>query len=537
MKKSLPPPTTCPDQEKGVVVLMSLMLGLVMIAGVSALLVNQIFARRLSSSESYQQMAESAAVNGFNRILALLNNKEPGAYRGFLFTLDNQQNTAASDNGYSWMVLNDSELAPTLEEICTNTAVGLPVHPTSNQLWPVDDVPFSLDNSTAQRSDQKGKIQSFYRLRGYASPSSSGIGQGIFEVEGIVKRVHSSGFSQPLARTLLTRSLYVNASVISDNDWASIAANHLEIGAARMTGPGRILHLVESATPYQSQGGCSPQNRLGLAAGNSQRDPTLGDRLWPVLNRELPPSNLFNTDAIADQRIWSVDDDPQNTLCGADVCVRTNSNPQPAPGVTTSGNVIRIPRNSICANTPDSNPCHVYMEHVSLANKRLLIENDEQLIVIRLELPQGAPPYPGMSGRMKLSGNQRFCGVNSGKTSCNMKPERLVVTKTSGVAPKSCLNSEAEIGLKGNSLPAAIISLPQGNLKLTGHSSLRGMVWVNALCTNDYRFTLRTTTTNGEHVSAAASDQWQWPKRGFQGLGRMVNRGILGTDLDSFRQW
>ena len=50
-----------PD-ESGIAVLLALMMGLVLSAGASALLINQLYAKRLSSSESYQQISEAAAI-------------------------------------------------------------------------------------------------------------------------------------------------------------------------------------------------------------------------------------------------------------------------------------------------------------------------------------------------------------------------------------------------------------------------------------------------------------------------------------------
>ena len=56
------------DQE-GMALILALLLGMVMMVGVSGLLARQLMSRRLSAKESYQQMAESAANNGLNRIL------------------------------------------------------------------------------------------------------------------------------------------------------------------------------------------------------------------------------------------------------------------------------------------------------------------------------------------------------------------------------------------------------------------------------------------------------------------------------------
>ena len=72
-----------PKQEQGLSMLISLMMGMVLMAGVTGLLLRQLMARKLGASESYQQMAETAALNGFNRILSELNN-DNGTYKGCL---------------------------------------------------------------------------------------------------------------------------------------------------------------------------------------------------------------------------------------------------------------------------------------------------------------------------------------------------------------------------------------------------------------------------------------------------------------------
>ena len=90
------------SDEDGMALVLALLLGMVMMAGVSGLLARQLMSRKLSAKESYQQMAEAAANNGLNRILGVLNNAEPDQNRGFLFTLDNRENINEPNNGFSW---------------------------------------------------------------------------------------------------------------------------------------------------------------------------------------------------------------------------------------------------------------------------------------------------------------------------------------------------------------------------------------------------------------------------------------------------
>ena len=530
-----------PD-ESGIAVLLALMMGLVLSAGASALLINQLYAKRLSSSESYQQISEAAAINGFNRILALLNSQNKETYRGFLFTLDNQENTSAPNNGYSWLNLkNNQEL--NLEEICTDTSIGMPKHPIESNVWPVDEVPFHTSDSRMFREDPKGKIQAFYRLRGYSSPSKTGVGEGVFEVEGLVKRINNSGKEQLLARTLLTRSLYVNGVISSTDDWGVLTAQHLVLGPARINGPGRILHLINNDQPYQKQEGCSNEVRLQQTNGKSDNDNQLGSRIWPVLNRTLPQSNLYSLKPKIDEHIWSFDDTANP--CGprgrrSAICTRTKTgrSRRAAEGVVKNGNTVLIPKTTICPG--HSGDCHVYVEHINLQNgSRLLIENDNRPVVLHMELPQGASPSPnGMSGGIQLRNGAEICGVNAGSNRCNHQAERLVITATSGSSPQDCQPSQQQLKIEGQSLPAAMVALPRGSIQLEGDTELRGMIWANAFCANGYQLTLTTTDANtNQHLSEPAGELWQWQSSGFNGIGRTVNRGILGTGLDTFRQW
>ena len=79
--------------EEGIALTITLLMGILLITGATGLLIRQLTARKLSASESYQQMAETAATNGFNRILAVLNNASTDDYRGYLFTENNEPDT------------------------------------------------------------------------------------------------------------------------------------------------------------------------------------------------------------------------------------------------------------------------------------------------------------------------------------------------------------------------------------------------------------------------------------------------------------
>ena len=77
-----------PD-EQGVALLLALLIGMILIVGATGLMIRQLMERKLGANESYQQLAETAAVNGFNRILGKLNNIKPDEYLGFLYAVNN----------------------------------------------------------------------------------------------------------------------------------------------------------------------------------------------------------------------------------------------------------------------------------------------------------------------------------------------------------------------------------------------------------------------------------------------------------------
>ena len=89
-----------PPGEQGVAMLIALLTGALLITAATGLLIRQLTARKLSASESYQQMAESAANNGFNRILATLNRGSTEEYRGFLFEVNNEPGDWSWENIY-----------------------------------------------------------------------------------------------------------------------------------------------------------------------------------------------------------------------------------------------------------------------------------------------------------------------------------------------------------------------------------------------------------------------------------------------------
>ena len=359
-----------PKGEEGLALLLALLTGLTLLAGTTGLLIRQLMARKIGAAQSYQQMAEAAALNGFNRILNTLNSNDPENYKGYLFTINNGESTSTNN----WIRINTTDEAM-LEELCTDIT-ALPNHPSNQEaVWPTGlvakdnnetkvSLPFIEDQSRTQRNDGKGSIQTFYRLRQYKPPAKDiqggyegRKGPARFQVEGFTKRVGSE--DNYLARALLSRSLFVRSVVSKPEDWGVMGANNYDLGTTTINGPGLILLNVSNKNEILKDDG-SCRNDLATSVLNNSSN-ALRDRIWPVMNRGLPATELFaNTknskegkeifDADSKRndtpRVWSFDDSSTNNdfECGEDqiVCTRTiNSTTMSAPkGIDIDSEVI-----------------------------------------------------------------------------------------------------------------------------------------------------------------------------------------------------
>jgi hypothetical protein len=86
--------------EQGIALVMTMLLGATLLAGVSALMVRQLTTRKLVASKSYRQIAETAANNGLNQILSTLNDNNKENYRGYLLGLSNVEDTSNPQNNF-----------------------------------------------------------------------------------------------------------------------------------------------------------------------------------------------------------------------------------------------------------------------------------------------------------------------------------------------------------------------------------------------------------------------------------------------------
>ena len=550
-------------QEQGLSMLIALMMGMVLMAGVTGLLLRQLMGRKLGAAESYQQMAETAALNGFNRILGELNNDDNKAYKGYLFTLNHHggDNDSAGSEKWGWNASNQADFP--LKELCTNRSQLPEAVPASSSNGEPPHVALT-ESTSSQRDDGKANIQLQYRLRGYtttATASNNGSGEGRFQIEGLVVRDGDDPGKGYLARALLLRSLYVNSIVAGEGDWAVLAGQTLSLGDTEILdnngayGDGKVLLNVNSADRYLTANGCLPYNLLeDIGASNSNDN--LENRIVPILEKGLPTSNLWNLGLTQDKannsdknRVWSFDDTGSLDDCDAIACSRDSdsANAEQRDDLEENGgSVIRLSASELCKGTGDD--CHVFVEHINLTSTRLLIEtSNNRPVVLHLEYPGTStldPSEPGISGSINLGSGAQLCGVDLGSDACNRKPEQLIIlsaapkpsgVRSCGVSPSS---DKYVLAFDGDSLPAASVHLIPGIVK-TGSSStsLNGLIWADGICTDAGPFSLITGTSGDSTVVRDLNEQWDWESQNFPGYGQMVTRGIRGTGLDTFRRW
>ena len=552
-----------PKQEQGLSILIALMMGMVLMAGVTGLLLRQLMGRKLGAAESYQQMAETAALNGFNRILSELNNDDNTAYKGYLFTLDHHGGDIDSSGSekWGWNLSNQADFP--LRELCTNRSQLPEAVPASSSTGKPPHVALT-ENTSSQREDGKANIQLHYRLRGYtttATASNNGSGEGRFQIEGLVARNGDDPGKGYLARTLLLRSLYVNSIAAGEGDWAVLAGQTLSLGDTEIldkngsTGEGKVLLNVNSADRYLTANGCLPSNLLEDVGASNTND-NLENKVIPILEKGLPTSNLWNLGLSQDQasdsdkvRIWSFDDTDSLEDCDAIACNRESTSAEADEYDDldeSTGSVIRLSASELCKGT--GNDCHIFVEHINLTSTRLLIETSaNRPVVLHLEYPGTstvAPSEPGITGSINLGIGAQLCGVDAGSDICNGKPEQLIILsaapKPSGV--RSCgvspVSDKYVLAFEGDSLPAASVHLIPGIVKTgTSSTSLNGLIWADGICTDAGPFDLITGTSGDSTVVRDLNEQWDWESQNFPGYGQMVTRGIRGTGLDTFRRW
>ena len=557
--KGIKPNKQHSNDEQGIVMILALFMGIILLAGVTGLMTRQLASRKFGTAKSYQEMAENAAINGFNRILGEANRDDENTYKGYFLTLRNDEQS------WGWRDPNSAEIRNTdgsiakldtsLVELCTYTGLSMTADPLSASFDDTQAIRLTSGSNAipTMRTDGKADVETWYRLRGYAlAGDGTGNDEGTFQIEGIVARKGSDPNKDYLARTLLTRSLFIDQRVAGAGDWAVLGGYYMRLGDAQIDGKGKILIDVSNAAPFQTSSGCSDSNLLSRVGATNNK---LAPLIWPVLDRGLPLSSLFEIDGVKDTmanepskiRVWNFDDSGSEAFinrCGDNtvVCVRQEEEDSYVvpEGMDQSEPQIVIKQDDICIDS-SSFECHMYIEHMNLSKTQILIETgtnaNARPVVLHLELPNTTSAQTiYSSGNIKLKGTSLLCGVDKAGTICNEKPERFIIAATVGTDDLSCDADVHVLDFAGNSLPHAMVHLRKGTVKPSSDATLHGIIWAQNICTQDVEFTLKTFDSDGSVVEAA-NTLWQWPNKGFPGYGQMVVRGIRGTGLDTFRRW
>jgi hypothetical protein len=563
--------------EEGIALVMTMLLGATLLAGVSALMVRQLTARKLVASESYRQMAETAANNGLNQILSTLNNNNKDDYRGYLLGLSNVEDTSNSQNNFLWNKVNTGT-SPIFHEICTDTSKGLPNHPGGkNKSWPTD----ALEEQTIQgvssiRDDGKEELHSYYRLRSYKNPPKSDQldnGEAKFIIEGLVQR-KGMVEGQYLARARLERSLKVEAAVLKkrEEDWAVLFAHNYKLGKTTIRGNGLITWAVPDGDAAMISKDCKTSNLTARISNKSNSQ--LQQKIWPVTNQNLQSNstktlfelkgNVDRRSSNSQKRLWRIDDknswpggkDYRQSVCydarGViwagryfKICERLDDGSSPIVNdktIKASYNYpyiesdIVLTQDEFCQNRLGD--CHIYIEHLNLTKTHLYVENDKRPVVLHLVTPkEGQANQRGAQGLFNLSANATLCGSNQGQKKCNGKPERLIIVSDHDIkSPNketSCSATSYPLKISGDSLPYAFLMLRKGSVELTENTRLNGAIWSHNICANDHTLDVTISSKFMEKMY----NLWDWKNKNFAGLGRSVSRAIRGSGYDTFQRF
>lgn len=533
--------------EEGIALVLVLLLGFLLIAGSSALLVRKLVERKVGAFASYQQMAENAAISGFNHILSQLNNPYPSQYKGYLYQIDN-----LPEGDREWTNINntDASKAIELEEICTPTlgSAALPEHPKEGKTWPIDLVPLANNTSDTEftlRDDGSQPVEAYYRLRAFDSSFGSDQASGVFSIEGLVKRQDTV-----LARTLLTRSLDIKFVVANDADWAIVnAALFKDVQSLKIEGDGII---VANKNEFWEKN-CNQQSLAKEIASNVVG--STSPLVWPVRERGIPGPVLYEqqrqNDLLDNEvKVWSFDDSgnlDRGSNCAEIACVRKESQTSGESFISAtstgsitqdiSNNTITLKASGLCDGGQPGSPCHINIEYLNLNTTKLLIENEDRPIVIHLLSPNTSSPSPSSisTGSIQLKGSSQLCGVNTNSSTCNNKPEHLIITNgpNDGDYQNGCAAELGKLSFRGQNLPASIVTLQSGTVSIDNDASMRGLVWTQNICGNNNKLTI-----DSAEVIQDTEKAWKWRENNlWGGNGRQTIRGIRGSGMDLFEKF
>ena len=226
---------------------------------ITGLMIRQIIARKLGASESYQQMAENAAINGFNRILGEVNRDDKPSTK-VTFTLRNDE------QGWGWRNPNSTDFP--LMNYARIPRLSLTADPLSDSTEAVNQYCLAVPMLPSQAKERMEKII-FSCTTDCGATHYQGMGgadEGTFQIEGIVQRSSDQNNDNSyLARTPSDTLAVHRPTVAGAGDWAVLGGYHMQLGDIDIMGDKRSC-WINDAAPYQKVG-CSRStllNKVGL---------------------------------------------------------------------------------------------------------------------------------------------------------------------------------------------------------------------------------------------------------------------------------
>ena len=541
--------------DAGMAMGMALTSGFVLALATSGLVAKQLMSRRVGTSEGYQQLAELAASNGMNRILAALNDKDTNI--SHFWKLSQSDPNAPIGTPLQQWDLTGSQLRKAMAQPCAdNSSSGS----TPNVL-------FGGDLSNGYNLKDNGRqepVQISYSLRSYNY--SAGDRKAIVAVEGYATAGNSDN-AKILGRSLVTRVIALQDQHNSHDDWGVIAARSMQLGASKVFGEGRVLWMLnqQQADKAIEQTACNTSDlakQLGIDSAST------ASRVWllsstTAANPEFPSAEILDQQTSIDRidsnlnserRLWSINDNrslmcnggpPPSGSSGDAICTRGESQrdwvsfDSGATVQRAGGRVKKITLHSedICKSTP-SRPCSLLIESIRLnSGATLSVETSSadgnRPVVLRMLKPEDSIELK--SGQLcqakyrQQQSNPLPCQSADQSTASN-----LVILATGGSKTNSCIASGQRLTFGDKALASALVIMPQGTVKVAQPASMRGVVWAHNICA-DKGLSLSTTEPDGRSVIQSFQDTWL-PHESLT-FGRTITRGIRRTGLDRPVNW
>ena len=504
--------------EEGMAMAVAMLMGLMLTAASSGLIAKQLMLRRLGAAESYKQLAELAATSGMNRLLSSMNNtgtQDGSADLTYLWELNHSNSYSNTDAAERDWDLTLAEVRPKLSQPC------YPIQDvSSNELGLLEG---DLSGQTTLRDDGRSStVQTSYRLRSYAIKDDV----HTFEIEGYATQSNGDAV---LSRSLLSRILSAEQVVASNDHWGVLGAEAYELGPSKIIDGGLAIWLItkeQAEAKFSNSANC---NQI-VAGATGSTNTNMVSSVWPKVGNsdQFPDLGLFATHNEHSEQLFIDTNEPTP--------ISRNGNTQELPGMVTRDpdtnkiTSINLTSDYLC-NGSDDKPCLVKIEQLKLTNGidlRIETGDAQNANPVILRLLDG-------TSTVDLSDGQ-LCQSASNKTyECNddAKAENLIIISPMAKNDLSCAPDEANLILQGNSLPSAVVLMPQGKTKLKGPTEMRGLLWSSSICAQP-GLTLRTTNTGGESVIAGFRKLWG--QNNFQ-FGRTAWRGLRGRKHDVFLRW